>query len=168
LLKMTWSGLCAIAFPTRPISLPIALRSASVRSNVCFASKYSSALILPSPLERAESERRLDHGIQICDAEDASDSMLAAALTSRELRCRPGRQPRPNHFRVLADFLNFRFLRQRKKRRAAKLKSGSVRLPVHQPLAFDAADCRKRAVNVADAERNAVIVAKLVFGQVAM
>jgi len=73
---------------------------------------------------------------------------------------------RPNHF--LADFLNLRFLRHRKNRFAAKLKTGLVRLPVHQPLAFDAADRRNGAVGIADAKRNAVIVAEIELGKVAV
>src|SRR5208282_408789 len=50
------------------------------------------------------------------------------------------------------------FLRQRMNRAARCLKTGLVRLPVHQPLAFNAADRGEGAVDVAVAERDAVIV----------
>lgn len=51
---------------------------------------------------------------------------------------------------------------------ACELKCGLVRLPVHQPLAFDAADRGKGAVDVAVAERHAMIVAVIELGKVAM
>jgi hypothetical protein len=56
------------------------------------------------------------------------------------------------------------FLRQRMNRFAWELKSGLVRLPVHQPLAFNAFDRGKSAVDVAVAERHAVIVAVVELG----
>jgi hypothetical protein len=64
--------------------------------------------------------------------------------------------------------LNFRFLRQRRNRRAAKLKSGFVRLPGTRDLAGHASHRRKRAIDIADAEPNAMIVEEFVFGQAAI
>ena len=53
--------------------------------------------------------------------------------------------------------------------RAARcLKTGLVRLPVHQPLAFNATDRGEGAVDVAIAERDAVIVAVIELGKVAV
>lgn len=54
------------------------------------------------------------------------------------------------------------------KRAALKRRVGETRLPVCEALAFDAFDRGKSAVNVAVAERNAVIVAVIVFGKIPM
>ena len=53
--------------------------------------------------------------------------------------------------------------------RAARcLKTGLVRLPVHQPLAFNAANRGEGAVDVAVTERNAVIVAMVELSKITM
>ena len=53
--------------------------------------------------------------------------------------------------------------------RAARcLKTGLVRLPVHQPLAFNATDRGEGAVDVTVAERHAVIVAVVELGEIAV
>jgi len=90
----------------------------------------------------------------------------ATALNQARAKCRPGVAPRPNHF--LADFFGFRFFRQRTNRLAVKLKSGLIRLPVHEALAFHASDRCERAVDVTDTERDTMIVPEIVFGQIAM
>ena len=59
-------------------------------------------------------------------------------------------------------------LKRRIARLALKVKSGLIRLPVHQALAFHAFDCGKGAVDVAVAERHAVIVAEIELGQIPM
>jgi hypothetical protein len=61
-----------------------------------------------------------------------------------------------------------RFLRHRTKRPAARRKTGSVRLPVHEALAFDPAHCRNGPVDIADAKLDAVVVAELILRQIAM
>ena len=59
-------------------------------------------------------------------------------------------------------------MKRRIARLALNLKSGLVRLPVHQPLAFNAFDRGKGAVDVAVAERHAVIVAVVELGKIPM
>ena len=59
-------------------------------------------------------------------------------------------------------------LNRRIARAARNLKSGLVRLPVHQPLAFNATDRGEGAVDVAVAERHAVIVTVVELGEITM
>jgi len=59
--------------------------------------------------------------------------------------------------------------RQRRATRATKcLKSGLVSLMVGQPLAFDALDRGFGAVDVADAERHAMVVTEIKFREIPM
>jgi hypothetical protein len=53
-------------------------------------------------------------------------------------------------------------------RAARNLRTGLVRLPVHQPLASDTTDRGEGAVDVAVAERDAVIVAMVELGEIAV
>ena len=53
-------------------------------------------------------------------------------------------------------------------RPARNLYTGLIRLPPHEALAFRAFDRRKRAVDIATAEPDAVIVAEIKFGKVAV
>ena len=59
-------------------------------------------------------------------------------------------------------------LNRRIARAARNLKSGLVRLPVHQPLAFNATDRGEGAVDVAVVERDAVIIAVVELGEIAV
>jgi len=53
-------------------------------------------------------------------------------------------------------------------RAARYLKTGLVRLPPHEAFAVCALDRRKRSVDIVAAEPDAVIIAEVKFGQVAM